>query len=277
VALAYGDDPGVLCTAFGASTLQRLGYAEQARAQLDVAIDLAHRLGIPYCEGMALDVASIVQLYARDLRAAAATLDALDALTATHGFPLFRAHGMGMRGWLLVQQGGQALTAIQLLEGSLAGCRTIGFQLAAPSLMAYLAEALAADGQETRALDVVDEAIATCGRTGELLDLMLALTVKGDLCASASQDTEATTHFERAITIAQRQGAKLMELRAATRLARLHRRQGKIAEARSLLSDIYGWFTEGLDTPDLRDAREVLEGLDAPPPRAKPKSRRATQ
>ena len=66
-----------------------------------------------------------------------------------------------------------------------------------------------------------------------------------------------------------------MELRAATRLARLWQRQGKVAEARTILGDLYGWFTEGFDTPDLRDARALLDSLDAPPPPSKPKARRA--
>ncbi len=141
--------------------------------------------------------------------------------------------------------------------------------------MTDLAEALAAGGQTARARAVVDEAIAISSRTGELLDLMQALTVKGDFCAAASEDDEAAACFEEAIALARKQAAKSMELRAATRLARLRQRQGKVAEARALLGDVYGWFTEGFDTPDLCDARELLVSLDEPTPRAKPKATRA--
>ncbi len=277
IALAYGDDPGVFCAAFHGWTLWRLGYPEQARARVNVALDLARRLEIPYCQGMALEISSFVYLYARDLPNAHASLNELEALATRHGFPLILAHVLGMRGWLLTQERGDAAKATELLEASLAGCKMIGFQLATPALTAYLAEAIAAGGHAARARVVVDESLAASTRTGELLDAMYALTAKGDFCATASEDDEAAACFEQAIALARKQAAKSMELRAATRLARLRHRQGQVAEARTWLGEIYGWFTEGFDTPDLRDARALLDSLDAPAPRAKPKATRAVR
>jgi tetratricopeptide (TPR) repeat protein len=164
-----------------------------------------------------------------------------------------------------------------LLEQGLAVQALTGVQITTPWLMASLSEALAANGQAARALDVVDQAIALTATTGMWMDLMQALTVKGDLRALALKDDEAAACFEEAISIAQRQAAKSMELRAATRLARLHQRQGKVAEARALIADVYGWFTEGFDTPDLRDARALIETLDQAAPRARPKARRTAR
>jgi ATP/maltotriose-dependent transcriptional regulator MalT len=236
-------------------------------------VALARRLEIPYCEAMALAIASWVQLFDRDLPAATSSLDALETLATRHGFPLLQAHNSGLRGWLLLQQGRDFSTAAELLERGLNGCAEIGFQLGRPSLMASLAEALAAGGHATRAGQVVDEAIAISSRRGELLDRMQALTVKGDLCAASSDDDEAASCFEEAVASARRQAAKSMELRAALRLARLRQRQGKISEARALLRDVYGWFTEGFERPDLRDARELIRSLDKPTPSRRVKSR----
>jgi hypothetical protein len=127
-----------------------------------------------------------------------------------------------------------------------------------------------------RARAVIDEAIALTVKTSLRMDQMQALTVKGDLCAAASQEDDAVACWHEAIAIARQTATRSMELRAATRLARLRRRQGRIAEARAPLADVYHWFTEGFDTPDLRDARTLLELLDRPAPRGRPKTRRSS-
>jgi len=266
IALTYGDDPGVLFDAFGAWTLWRLGYPEQAHTRAAAAIALARRLEIPYCEAMALAIASWVQLFDRDLPGAKASLDALEILTNRYGYPLLKAHNNGLRGWLLLQQGDNARTVIELIERGLAGCAEIGFGLGTPSLKASLAEALAAAGKMTRARRVIDEAIATSTQRGELLDRMQALTVKGDICAASAQNDEAAACFDEAIASARKQAARSMELRAAIRLAQLRQRQGNLAEARAVIESAYGWFTEGFDRPDLRDARAVMASLNTPSP-----------
>jgi DNA-binding winged helix-turn-helix (wHTH) protein/tetratricopeptide (TPR) repeat protein len=261
IALDFGDDPGVLFDAFGAWTLWRLGYPEQASSKAAAAIALARKLEIPYCEAMALAIASWVELFNRDLSGAAATLDSLEILANRHGFLLLQGHCSGLRGWLLLQQGQNLSAAIKLIEQGLDVFAQMGFGLGTPSLKASLAEALAASGDIKRAHDVVDEAVAISTRRGELLDRMQALTVKGDLYAAASQDDQAAACFEEAIANAQRQSAKSMELRAALRLVRLQNRKGKNVPALALLSNLYGWFTEGFDRPDLREARALIKGL----------------
>ncbi len=264
VALAYGDDPGVGCLAFGALAAWALGYPEQALARVTAALDLARRIEIPHCEAYALFFFCWVHLSARQLTAVSASLDALDALATRHVLPQSMARASEMRGWLLVQEGRDPSTAAQLLQQGLFGQARTGVLATAPWFMAIRAEALAGAGETRAARAAVDEAIAVSGSIGESMPHMLALIAKGDLCATAAEDDEAAECFEEAIAIAQRQSAKSMELRAATRLARLRQRQGKVADARALVGAVYDWFTEGFDMPDLSDARALLESLDRP-------------
>jgi len=91
--------------------------------------------------------------------------------------------------------------------------------------------------------------------------LTVAINARGDFCVAASEEDAAVATLEEAMAVARTQAARSMELRAATRLARLRQRQGKVAEARALVGDVYGWFTEGFDAPDLRDARALIDSL----------------
>ncbi len=239
----------------------------------DAALDLARKLEIPHCEVQALFFSAWLHLISRRVDEAGASVDALESLAARHGLRQFLSESTAMRGCLLVQQGRDFPAAADLLARGLAEQSVMGVQLKAPWFMASLAEGLAASGQTSRARAVVDEAIALTASTGQLMDRMQALTVKGDLCADASEDEQAAACFEEAIAIARRQAAKSMELRAATRLGRLLQRRGKQVEARAPVADVYGWFTEGFDTPDLRDARVLIERLDQPAPGAPSKAR----
>jgi predicted ATPase len=85
--------------------------------------------------------------------------------------------------------------------------------------------------------------------------------VSGDLCHAAGDRSAAEHHYRQAIAVAERQSARLFQLRASTSLAQLWRDQGRLADARDLLGPIYGWFTEGFDAPDLKDAKGLLEEL----------------
>jgi predicted ATPase len=110
---------------------------------------------------------------------------------------------------------------------------------------------------------VLTEALTHVDTTGERLYESELYRLKGELLLAQSPDnhTEAATCFQQAMTIAQNQQAKSLELRAATSLARLWQQQGKHQEAHDLLAPVYGWFTEGFDTADLKDAKALLETL----------------
>ena len=116
----------------------------------------------------------------------------------------------------------------------------------------------------------VGEALGLLGRAVELADStgerwfeaeLRRLNGEWLIADRRGEPDAAATHLQRAISVAHEQNAKLWELRAAASLARLRRDQGKRVEARALLAPVHGWFTEGLDTPDLKDARSLLEEL----------------
>ncbi|MFN8062439.1 MAG: AAA family ATPase [Vicinamibacterales bacterium] len=274
ISLEYGDDPGVRCLGQGAWALWALGYPDRARTMAAAALDLARQLDIPHGEVQAVFFSSWLHLMARDVDAAADAIARLEALSTRHGLRQFQSEAVAMRGCLLAQLGTDLPAAVGALARGLAEQSETGVQLKEPWFMATMAEALAANGETTKARALAVEAVANSARTGELMDQMQALTVAGDLWASTGEGDEAVACFEGAIALARRHKARSMELRASTRLARLQHDQGRSAEARALLGNAYGWFTEGLDTPDLREARALLDSFDAPPPRATRAARR---
>jgi predicted ATPase len=120
-------------------------------------------------------------------------------------------------------------------------------------------------GQPAAGLTVLAEALTVVDKTGARFYEPELYRLKGELLLQQSEDNqaEAETCFQQAMAIALNQPAKSLELRAATSLARLWQRQGKRAEARQVLGDVYGWFTEGFDTADLKDAKALLDALQA--------------
>ena len=127
--------------------------------------------------------------------------------------------------------------------------------------LGFLADAHLQAGQPDDALSTLDRATDTAAATGECHYQADLYRLRGAVLAEIGEDAEAASWLRRAVDRAQAQQARSLELRAATRLARLWADQGRRVEARELLAPVYGWFTEGLDTPDLRDARELLDEL----------------
>ena len=128
---------------------------------------------------------------------------------------------------------------------------------------AFLAAACEIAGKVEEGLRLLDDALQIGERTGERwLDAEL-YRHKGELLLQQGNTKAAEELFGKALGVAKEQEAKLWELRAATSLARLRRDQGRRAEACDLLSPVYGWFTEGFETPDLKDAKALLDELSA--------------
>jgi len=137
-----------------------------------------------------------------------------------------------------------------------------GSQAGAPATLAMLAEAQRAVGQLAEAQATVATALAVAAQTGQPFFDADIHRLDGDLLlATGGTADEAAARYHRALAIAREQGARSVEMRAATSLARLWRDQGKRAEARDLLAPIYAWFTEGFATRDLQDAKALLEDL----------------
>jgi predicted ATPase len=244
-----------------ARVLWALGYADQAQQRSQEALTLAlqgdHLPSLAYAECF---VAHVCQCR-RDVAATQAHADALLALAAAQGWSLRTEQGRILRGWALAMHG-EADAGVALLRQGLAS-PDVGPTLLRPYWLALLAEAYGRAGQPQAGLQVLAEAMTLMTTTGmwwseaEMSRLQGALRLQlpnPDVC-------QAEACFQQALAVACRQQAKSLELRAALSLSRLWQQQGKRHAARALLAPIYGWFTEGFDTPDLQEAKALLEML----------------
>jgi predicted RNA polymerase sigma factor len=156
----------------------------------------------------------------------------------------------------------KAQEGLALLTQALAQLRSIGSSIGSPVLLTWLAEAHAMLGQPAEAWNCLTEAARIVQTTDERIHEVEVLhQVPGDLLAATGNQAAAERNYLQAIAIAERQSAKLFQLRASTSLARLWRDQGKCVEAHSLLAAIYGWFTEGFGAPVLKGAKALLDEL----------------
>ncbi|MBI3796901.1 MAG: AAA family ATPase, partial [Deltaproteobacteria bacterium] len=252
-------DPRVNCLSFVSWTLWSLGYPDQALKRSHEAVALAAALSHPYSLAYTLALAAWFHLLRREEQLARERAEATMALSTEQGFPLWLAHGTITRGWALAQQG-QGMEGIVEIHRGLAAYRDMGMELYRPQSLALLAEVYGQVGQAAEGLKV----LADRPSGAEQYRLKGTLTfqqfnVQGSTFKEAEAEAEAC--FLKAIKIARRQSAKSLELRAVMSLSRLWQQQGKKDEARQLLAEIYGWFTEGFETKDLQEAKVLLEEL----------------
>jgi tetratricopeptide (TPR) repeat protein len=245
-----------------ARTLLCLGHVDQALARRNQAIAEARRLS-PYTLASALCLAWYVDWAIGGAKSAATILrSAEEALTLAHGqgFPLWLGFGHIMRGWCLGALG-KPEEGIPLFVKASALRRANGAAVLEPFTLTTLAEVHLTAGQPDEALHQLGQAATMLATTKECWAEAETHRLRGTVLQAASDHAAAEVSYRQALAVAQRQNAKLWELRAAVDMARLWRRQGRRTEARALLAPVYGWFTEGLDTPSLQDARAVLAEL----------------
>jgi predicted ATPase len=188
--------------------------------------------------------------------------DALIALSREQAFTLREAAGVALRGWALAKQKRQEEGIAQIRQG-LAATQATGAKLFGPYFSALLAEACGEAGQAEEGLAVLAEAFDLASRTGcASIESRLHL-LKGELLLLQSSSEAAIQCFRYAIEIARRQSARSWELRATMSLARLLRDTGRRDEARTMLAEIYNWFTEGFNTADLIEAKRLLDELSS--------------
>jgi class 3 adenylate cyclase/predicted ATPase len=257
-----GQDPGVACRAYAALTLWLLGYPEQALAHLHEALALAQALSHPPSLAFARCWVATVSQLCRDVPAVHAHAEAAVTLATEQGFPLWIAHGTPVRGWALALQGQGEEGMAQVRQG-IAAWRATGAVLLLPYFSTVLADVCGHRNHTAEGLQALAEADTLIEQHEERWWEAEVCRLQGVLLLrqpEASQ-AEAEAWLQRALDVARRQEAKSLELRAAMSLARLWQQQGKRAEAYDLLVPIYGWFTEGFDTDDLREARALLDAL----------------
>src|ERR1700730_358392 len=255
-----GVHPHVASQAFLAIVLFCLGHPAQALARSTAAIAEGRRLAHPPSLAVSLTNGARLLSFAGDDAALEEWAGQLVTVTPEQGFLLWRAVGTIYRGWVRVNNGDVA-EGISLLRGGAAAYRATGAEAWGPYQIALLARACEIAGQIEEAADLLDDALHLVERTGERwLDAEL-YRHKGQLLLRQGHAEAAEELYRRALSIAEEQEAKLWELRAAVSLARLRRDQGRRAEARDLLAPVYGWFTEGFDTQDLKGAKALLDEL----------------
>jgi predicted ATPase len=197
----------------------------------------------------------------RDVPAVQAQADALVAVATAQGFPLWAAFGSYWQGWALAMRSQSKTGLAQLYQGMEAVLAT-GNTLSRPFCLVPLAEAAVHVGQVEEGLRLLAEALTAfeASRRGDMLTE--AYRLQGEFLLQATPDAaQGEACFQQALAVARRQQASSWELRTAMSLSRLWQQQGKRTEAYELLAPIYGWFTEGFDTPDLQGAKVLLEAL----------------
>jgi predicted ATPase len=258
--VVYGEDPGVGCLAYRAVTLWCLGYPDQALQSVQAASARAAELGNPFDVARALYFKTFTHLCRREARLTRELAGALMGLCSDQGFALLRPGGAILHGWALAEEG-RAREGIGQMRQGLAGWQATGALSHRPYHLALLAEALGRDGQVRDGLTTLAEALALCTALGERFLEAELHRLRGELLLAGAEADAADTCFRQALDVAVAQQAKALELRAVLSLSRLYRQQGRPAEIRSLLVQTYGWFTEGRDTLDLREAKALLDEL----------------
>jgi predicted ATPase len=253
-------DPGVFALSLVAPTLWMLGYPDQALKRGDEAMALAQAQ--PANLIFALNYVCTFRVGLRETHGAQDAVERIMAISAEHGLTQALPYGTACRGWALVQEG-NIEEGISRIQQSLAMARAASMELLRPILLRLLAEADIAGGRVDEALDALTEALTLAEKQGGRLHDAELHRLKGDLLLSQDESNFAAAQncFERATDVARHQSAKSYELRATTSLARLFATQGRRDEARAMLAEIYGWFTEGFDTADLKEAKALLEQL----------------
>jgi predicted ATPase len=209
-----------------------------------------------------LNSVALVHQCRREAQAVQERAEALIALSTEQRFPYWLPYGTILRGWALTAQGRGAEGIAQMLQG-LAAYQATRSKLNRPYFLALLAEAYGKVGQPEEGLTMLVEALALVDSTGERYWEAELHRREGELLLmqQGQKVGEAEECFRQALDIARRQKAKSLELRAAKSLSRLWQQQGKRDEARQMLDEIYGWFTEGFDTADLKEAKVLLAEL----------------
>lgn len=267
-AFLYGQDPGLACLSYAAWTLWLLGYPEQARQRRHEALALMQELSHPFRLAYLLTLAAMLHYCLREEHALQERAETVIALCTEYRFPLWGAAGTILQGWVLAAQGQQEVGIAQMCQG-LAAWHVVGAEAGRPCWLALLAEAYGKAGQAEEGLRATEEALAAVHKSGERRWAAELYRLKGELLLRQAVGTglrpvlteEAEACLLQAVHMARSQRAKSLELQAVMRLSRLWQQQGKCGAAYQLLADIYGWFTEGFDTADLKEAKALLQEL----------------
>ena len=258
----YVHDPQVSALTYLAPVLWMLGFPDQARRSSMAAFECAAELGQANLTAHVHNFAGagLAELLT-DVAAVQAHAETIIDLAERHSLGYWRVNGLILRGWAMAQQG-DGETGIALMRGNAAERAALDVGWYQARYLCMLAETYAQSSQAEAGLQVITKAKDLVVRNGEYLWEAELDRVEGELYrVQGAPAVDVEVCFARSIAGARQQNAKSLELRAAISLARLRRDQSKRNEARDLLAPVYGWFTEGFDTADLKEAKALLDEL----------------
>jgi predicted ATPase len=264
LATRFGQDVRVAILGYRSWAQWILGYPDLGVADADRALKDAREIGQAATLMYALNVTSLFHIICRNFEPASTETDEQITLADEKGAKLWKAMGVSNQGCVLVLSG-KASDAVTKLTSGIAAVRATGSTIWVPWFQSYLALAYAETGQFSDARHQIDEAMTGMEKTKEKWCEAELNRVAGEIALMSPEcnAVRAEAYFESALSVARMQQAKSWELRASNSLARLWRDQGKVQQARELLAPAYGWFREGFDTRDLKEAKALLEGLGA--------------
>ena len=262
LAVRFSQDVGVTILSFRSLALWVLGYPEAALTDTDHAVEHSREIGQAATLMYALNVTSLILILCGNHATANTQCEELVALADEKGSAFWKAHGMLRQGHLVALTG-KASDAVRVITSGITAYRSTGSTMWLPLYMSQLASAYAELGQFDDAWRCVGEAMTVADTSKERWCNAEINRVAGEIALKSPEAAtpKAEEYFEHALAVARQQQAKSWELRAAMSLARLWRDQGKPQQARELLAPVYGWFTEGFDTRDLKEAKALLEEL----------------
>jgi serine phosphatase RsbU (regulator of sigma subunit) len=258
-----GHDSGVTHRCYLALDLWHLGYPDQALALARDVCELARSIGHGFSRAHAVDFVAFLCHYCRLGAELKTRADEEMAIATDQGFPFWHALGTLHKGAGMLLDG-QPREALALLKKGFAAFRASGAEIRVPAYLAMLGEAHTHLGEFEAAHKALEEGVAVAKKNDDRCHEAELHRLRGELILAEFPErvVEAEGYFRRAIETAQRHKSKGWELRATTSLARLWYRQGRAGEARTVLAAIHGTYTEGFTTPDVLDAKAMLDTVD---------------
>jgi predicted ATPase len=252
-----GHDPGVCACQHAALLDWLLGYPDRAVTAIEEALSIAQRLRHPLSLSHALIYYSVLHLFRGEARPALHRADEAEALSNEQ--LVARVVNTNILRGAAIFAGGEFKEATSSIRAGLAARQS--WQLARQYQLTLVAEVLDRAGEHDNALAMLAEAEAAIRVGGDRWWEPEVHRQKGLILLSQNRVADGESAFQTSLTVARAQQAKSLELRAAMSLARLWGEQGRRVEARALLAPVYGWFTEGFDTADLKEAKALLDEL----------------
>jgi DNA-binding SARP family transcriptional activator len=258
--LSYTQDPKVICQVRLALVLWCLGYPEQAVKASQEALDYARQIGHLFSQVYATHWETLLYNHLQNYEFGRQFAEDLLALSREHNLFYWALESLVMLGWSQAELGDRE-AGISSIQAGMKDLSVKEYPFLQPLRLSLLGEQIAKRGDNKRGLRLLDQALAIMEQNEECWCEAELYRRKGEILLGSGDPVRAEAAFQRALSAARDQEAKMLELRAAVQLARLWQSQERSAEAKQLLSPTYEWFSEGWDSVDLREAKQLLSAL----------------